>query len=144
MEIQLHLTNTFRNELTTYLEYKLFILHAIALFCCYNRIKCSKCETCAKLHRFHILYISRGCTPYRYRYVLFLVLPFYFKFLVILFTSQSTILQSYRDGSPRLKDHEQLVQSMPSRSVFLPLFIIKRSHYYPNIPCLISEAYPVW
>ena len=29
------------------------------LFCCY----CTKYETCAKLHRFQILYISCGCSP---------------------------------------------------------------------------------
>ena len=27
----------------------------------YNRVKCTKYETCALLHRFHILYISREC-----------------------------------------------------------------------------------
>ena len=35
----------------------------IVLFCCQNCIKYTNDETCAKLHRFHILHISRGFTP---------------------------------------------------------------------------------
>ena len=33
-------------------------IHAIVL-----SGKCTTYETCAKLHRFHMLYNSRGCTP---------------------------------------------------------------------------------
>ena len=31
-------------------------------FCCYDRVKCTNYETCAKLHSFHILFILRKRT----------------------------------------------------------------------------------
>ena len=43
-----------------FLRNKVFEKHdiVITLFCCYNRSKFTKYETCAKLHRFNILSLS--------------------------------------------------------------------------------------
>ena len=38
-------------------------MHAMVLICCNTSGKCTKYETCAKLHRFHMLYNSCGFTP---------------------------------------------------------------------------------
>ena len=53
VEIQIRFTNYFKNELTTLLKNKVLQMHVSIPLCCYNRSKCT---------RFHILYISLGCT----------------------------------------------------------------------------------
>ena len=38
-------------------------------------VQCTKYETCAKLHMFHILYISHGCIPVMLSQLYLIVLP---------------------------------------------------------------------
>ena len=60
--IQMVLTNTFTNELTTWLKSNTDQMHVMGLFYYQNSRKWSNVipvqfDTCAKLHRFHVLYI---------------------------------------------------------------------------------------
>ena len=54
-------TYTFKNEMVTCKIDNILKPNAIVPMCCHNRVKRTEYETCAKLHRFHILYMSRGC-----------------------------------------------------------------------------------
>ena len=51
-------TNTFNNELTTWIKNKLLKKHVIALFCCHCSREGKIYETRSYLHRFLILYIE--------------------------------------------------------------------------------------
>ena len=56
-EIQMYASNTLKNKLTTFLRNTLHKKHVKFLVCCHSRRKCTIYETCANLHRFHIVYI---------------------------------------------------------------------------------------
>ena len=64
IEIQIRFSNNFKNEMSTCKANKQLQMHVAILPCGYNRGKCSKNETCAKLHRFHILHISCGSSHF--------------------------------------------------------------------------------
>ena len=58
-------SNTFQVELTTF-TLKTYLIHVVVIVCWFNHVKILNCrnyETCAKLHRFHNLYISHCCLP---------------------------------------------------------------------------------
>ena len=56
--------NTFRNGLATNLKIYQLSMHAIILFFWDNRKKCTKYETCAKLHRFELSYFENFMPVY--------------------------------------------------------------------------------